>query len=171
MTREGPLDSARSRRLLVALWLLLVVCLLPVREVIPPDEPRFAHQAQNMFDLGDWIVPRIGDVPYPDKPPILFWAIDLASLPAGRVTATTARIPSAIGALVVLLLTARLGRRLWGSAAVGAGGARSRDHHATRIPEWPGDQAGGSRRGAGTRPAGPRGLRALRPVRWAPARC
>ena len=123
MTREGALDSARSRRLLVALWLLLVVCLLPVREVIPPDEPRFAHQAQNMFDLGDWIVPRIGDVPYPDKPPILFWAIDLASLPAGRVTATTARIPSAIGALVVLLLTARLGRRLWGSAAVGAGGA------------------------------------------------
>ena len=123
MAQGGPLDSPRARRLLVALWIVLVVCLLPVREVIPPDEPRFAHQAQNMLDLGDWVVPRIGDVPFPDKPPVLFWAIDLASLPAGRVTAATARIPSAIGALVVLLLTARLGRRLWGSAAVGAGGA------------------------------------------------
>src|SRR4029077_6175263 len=38
-------------------------------------------------------------------------------------TETTSRIPSAIAALVVLLLTARLGRRLWGSDAVAFGGA------------------------------------------------
>ncbi len=119
----GPLDSPRVVWLVVAAWLVLVACLLPVREVIPPDEPRFAHQAQNMFDLDDWIVPRIGDVPYPDKPPILFWSIDLASLPFGRVHASTARVPSAIGALVILLLTIRLGRRVWGSRAVGAAGA------------------------------------------------
>ena len=121
--RPGPLDSPRVVWLVVAAWVVLVACLLPVREVIPPDEPRFAHQAQNMFDLGDWIVPRIGDVPYPDKPPILFWSIDLASLPLGRVHAATARVPSAIGALVILLLTIRLGRRVWGSRAVGAAGA------------------------------------------------
>ncbi len=120
---NGPLDSRRAVWLVVASWAVLVACLLPVREVIPPDEPRFAHQAQNMFDLGDWIVPRIGDVPYPDKPPILFWAIDLASLPLGRVHAWTARVPSAVAALVILLLTVRLGRKVWGSRAVGVAGA------------------------------------------------
>jgi 4-amino-4-deoxy-L-arabinose transferase-like glycosyltransferase len=39
------------------------------------------------------------------------------------VSEWSARIPSALAALVVLLLTLRLGSRLFGSAAIGAGGA------------------------------------------------
>ena len=58
-----------------------------------------------------------------DKPPILFWGAAIASLPFGRVTPTTSRVPSAIGSLIVLLLTVRLGRRLWGSDAIAYGGA------------------------------------------------
>ena len=112
-----------SRTGLIAAWLLLVVVPLPIREVMPPDESRFAHQAQAMRETGDWVVPHIGDNMNVDKPPVLFWSVVVASLPFDRVTETTSRVPSALAALVVLFLTARLGRRLWGSEAIGYGAA------------------------------------------------
>jgi 4-amino-4-deoxy-L-arabinose transferase-like glycosyltransferase len=108
---------------LLLAWFTLVLAQLPIREVTPPDEPRFAHQAESMKSSGDWVVPRIGDDRNVEKPPLLFWSIVIASLPFDRVTETTARIPSAIASLIVLLLTVRLGRRLWGSDAIAYGGA------------------------------------------------
>lgn len=117
------LGSPRARLIVVSAWIVLVVALLGVREVTPPDEPRFTHQAQEMKESGDWIVPMIGGLPNADKPPMLFWGINLASLGASRVSEFTARVPSAIASLVVLFLAIRLGRRLWGSEAVGFGGA------------------------------------------------
>ena len=123
LTQCGMLDSPRARWLVVGAWVVLVAALLPVREVTPPDESRFAQQAQEMKESGNWIVPTIGGITNPDKPPLLLWAIGLVSLPFPRVTEVTARIPSALAALAVLLLTMRLGLRLWGSQAVGAGAA------------------------------------------------
>lgn len=117
------LGSSRGRNLVILAWAVLVVALLGVREVNPPDEPRFIEQAKEMRDSDDWLVPRIGGVPIPDKPPMLFWGINFFSLPFARITEAAARIPSALAALVVLLLTARLGRKGWGSAAVGNGAA------------------------------------------------
>jgi len=102
-------DRLLSRTGLVAAWVLLVAVQLPIREVMPPDEPRYAEQAESMKTSGDWIVPRDGDEVLVEKPPALFWSVTLASLPFDRVTETTARVPSAIAALVVLLLTARVG--------------------------------------------------------------
>jgi 4-amino-4-deoxy-L-arabinose transferase-like glycosyltransferase len=90
---------------------------------MPPDEPRHTHQAQEMKEDGDWVVPKIAGNTYPDKPPMLFWTINLASLPLPRVNELTARIPSALASLVVLLMTVRLGRRLFGSEEIGLGGA------------------------------------------------
>jgi 4-amino-4-deoxy-L-arabinose transferase-like glycosyltransferase len=116
-------DRLFSRTGLIVLWLLLVVVQLPIREVMPPDEPRFANQAQSMRSTGEWVVPYISIDVNVDKPPILFWGAAIASLPFGRVTPTASRVPSAIGSLIVLLLTVRLGRRLWGSDAIAYGGA------------------------------------------------
>ncbi len=118
-----PTERLFSRTGLIAAWALLVLVPLPIRDVMPPDEPRFAHQSQSMKASGEWIVPYIGDAKNVDKPPVLFWSVALASLPFDRVTAATSRVPSALAALVVLLLTARMGRRLWGSDAIGYGGA------------------------------------------------
>jgi 4-amino-4-deoxy-L-arabinose transferase-like glycosyltransferase len=112
-----------SRTGLILAWTLLVLVQLPIREVMPPDESRFAAQAQSMKASGDWVVPYIGDDKNVEKPPFLFWSIVIASLPFDRVTETTSRVPSALASLVVLLLTARLGRRLWGSDAIAYGGA------------------------------------------------
>ncbi|MFN7966842.1 MAG: phospholipid carrier-dependent glycosyltransferase [Acidobacteriota bacterium] len=124
---SSPRDNGGQRTstaaALVLLWLAVIVLPLPVREVMPPDESRFAHQAEVMHTSGDWIVPRIGDVPNADKPPGLFWSVNLVSLVTGHVTETTARVPSALAALMVMFLTVRLGRRLWGDATLGLGAA------------------------------------------------
>ena len=116
-------DRLFSRTGLILAWLVLVVIQLPIREVMPPDEPRFANQAQSMRTTGDWVVPYISIDVNVDKPPMLFWGTAIASLPFDRVTPTASRVPSAIASLVVLLLTVRLGRRLWGSDAIAYGGA------------------------------------------------
>lgn len=116
-------DRLFSRTGLVLAWLVLVVIQLPIREVMPPDEPRFANQAQSMRSTGEWIVPYISIDVNVDKPPMLFWGTALASLPFDRVSPAASRVPSAIASLVVLLLTVRLGRRLWGSDAIAYGGA------------------------------------------------
>ena len=108
---------------IVAAWALLVAALLPVREVMPPDEGRFIQQAQEMRDSGRWFVPTIGEVPNADKPPMLFWLVNLAAFWQPRIGEAAARVPSALGALVVLLLSLRLGRRLWGAPEVGLAGA------------------------------------------------
>lgn len=102
-----------------AAWALLIFALLPVREVMSPDEARFTQQAQEMRDARQWFVPTIGEVPNADKPPVLFWSINLASAFLPRVNEFSARVPSAISALVVLLLVMRLGRRLWGRPGLG----------------------------------------------------
>jgi 4-amino-4-deoxy-L-arabinose transferase-like glycosyltransferase len=104
---------ARPHATILAIWILVGVIPLPVREVMPPDESRFTHQAQNMRENGEWIVPKIGDVPNSDKPPVIFWLANLFSLGADRVTATGARVQSALGALLTAFLTLRLGRRLF----------------------------------------------------------
>jgi 4-amino-4-deoxy-L-arabinose transferase-like glycosyltransferase len=116
-------DRLFSRWGLIFAWVVLVVVQLPIREVMPPDEPRFANQAQSMRSTGEWVVPYISIDVNVDKPPMLFWGAALASLPFARVTPTASRVPSAIASLIVLFLTVRLGRRLFGSDAIAYGGA------------------------------------------------
>mgnify|MGYP005833914803 CR=1 FL=1 len=78
-----------------------------------PDEPRYAQVAREMMQTGNYLVPHINSEIYPDKPPLFFWLIALASKPFGDVTAASARIPSAIAALCVVLLTYLWGLKLY----------------------------------------------------------
>jgi len=81
-----------------------------------PDEPRYAEVAREMVKTGDYIVPHINGEIYPDKPPLFFWIVALCSKPFGDVSAATARFPSALAALGVLLLTFLIGRKLYNPA-------------------------------------------------------
>ena len=47
-----------------------------------------------MRDSGNFIVPHLNSEPYPDKPPLLFWLINLFSIPFGKITALSSRLPS-----------------------------------------------------------------------------
>ena len=80
-----------------------------------PDEPRYAEIAREMLQTGNYLIPHINSEVYPDKPPLFFWIIALVSKPFGDVSSATARFPSALAALGVILLTFLLGRKLYNS--------------------------------------------------------
>jgi 4-amino-4-deoxy-L-arabinose transferase-like glycosyltransferase len=97
--------------LLLVLGLLLFFANLRGRDLWEPNEPIAAQAVREMRERGDWLLPTVNGEMYPDKPPLLFWGIGLASLIGGRVTETTARIPSATAALVLILAVYLLVRR------------------------------------------------------------
>lgn len=71
--------------------------------------------ARTMMRTGDYLVPRLGERVNLAKPPLLYWAIALASLPGGEVTEVTVRLPSALAAMLVLLLLYMNLRRTFGA--------------------------------------------------------
>ncbi len=84
------------------------------RDLWEPDEPRFALVAREMVQTGDFVMPHRNNKPYPDKPPLFFWAIALSSLATGGVNSMSALLPSALAGAFLLLLTFFLARRLTG---------------------------------------------------------
>jgi len=87
-----------------------------------PDETRYAQIGLEMHDTGDWVVPRLNGEPYLDKPPLLYGLTSISYSLLG-VSEQAARMPTALAALLTILLTYVLGRRLLGdrAAAIGAG--------------------------------------------------
>src|SRR6266852_6410108 len=78
------------------------------------DEARFPMLARDILSEGHWLLPRLDGVPHLNKPPLHAWLIALASWPMGAVTQWTASLPSVFAALVVVLATYWMGRRLFG---------------------------------------------------------
>ncbi len=97
---------------------LLILCLAYVlfihglgsTSLWDPDEPRQAIMAREMMARGDYIHPYLNGVPYLEKPPFHPWLIVAAAKVTGKVNEFSARIPSAVAALLLLLLVYLLGR-------------------------------------------------------------
>jgi len=83
------------------------------RDLWAPDEPRYAQVSKEMRDTGNFIVPHLNSAPYPDKPPLLFWLINLFSLPFGKITALSARLPSAFAGIGCCVAIFYLGKYLY----------------------------------------------------------
>ncbi|MBI5125186.1 MAG: glycosyltransferase family 39 protein [Planctomycetes bacterium] len=101
--------------LLVSLCIVLFFFNLGGRDLWAPDEGEYAQISQEMLDTGDWVIPRMNDQPTAQKPPLFNWAVAIISLPLGRVTEVTARLPSALGGLAGVLATYWLGKTLYGN--------------------------------------------------------
>lgn len=82
-----------------------------------PDEPYFGEGAREMVVDGQWAVPHVNGEVTTDKPPLFFWLIAVFSLPLGKVTSLTARLPSILASLGTVWLTMRLGARFAGERA------------------------------------------------------
>ena len=80
--------------------------------LVGPDEPRYADVARGMFRSGDYITPRLYGEPWFEKPPLYYWLA--ASLFSLGVDEVTARLPSALFAILFLGLWLQFARRLFG---------------------------------------------------------
>lgn len=56
-----------------ALALLLPLLAIFIRPAIPLDETRYLAVAWEMWWTDEFLLPALNGVPYPDKPPLLFW--------------------------------------------------------------------------------------------------
>ncbi len=89
---------------LVALALLAWFAPLGYRDLIHPDEGRYAELARQMLVSGDWVTPRLNGILYFEKPALPYWAGAIAFWLFG-VNEFAARLwPGLAGAGAVLVL-------------------------------------------------------------------
>src|SRR5258707_7859898 len=77
------------------------------------EEPRRALPALHMLASGDWLVPRVGSIPFLRKPPMLHWLIALSFLATGTKSEWAVRLPSALATLAVALAIGGMGGYLF----------------------------------------------------------
>lgn len=109
-----------NRRDLLVLALLAAVLFLPGlgrRDLWNPDEARYVEVAREMRLFGDYAVPRLNGEVYTQKPPLLFWLIDLSAWLFGGFDEGVVRLPTALSAIGTVLLVFLLGERWFGRRA------------------------------------------------------
>jgi 4-amino-4-deoxy-L-arabinose transferase-like glycosyltransferase len=112
-----PLDNrAGHYALLGAVWALLCLPNLGGPSLWDIDEGNNAEAAHEMFCSGNLIVPTFNGVLREDKPALLYW-LQGAAYGALGVNEFAARLPSALAALLAVLATYELGRRMFGKGA------------------------------------------------------
>ena len=68
-------------------------------------EPREASVAVSMIEKNQWILPQVYADEIAYKPPLMHWLIATFSLPAGKVTPFTSRLPSALAFMGLIVCT------------------------------------------------------------------
>ena len=110
-----------STRVLWTLFLLLALLWfvnLDTRELMHPDEGRYAEIAREMAVTGDWVTPRVNGFKYFEKPPFQYW-VTAAAFRAFGIHEWTARLWPALAGFLAVLVIGYAGFALGGSA-VGA---------------------------------------------------
>jgi len=80
---------------------------------VDPPEGFHAAIAREMARIGDWITPHVNGVRYFDKPPMMYWLM-AGSFAIAGVGEAAARVWSALAAVGIAAVTARLGFILGG---------------------------------------------------------
>lgn len=113
--------TAPASRRLAPLVLVLAVVLAIVwfgglghRDLIKPDEGRYAEIPREMVATGDWLTPRLNGLKYFEKPPLQYWATAVAYEVFG-IEAWTSRLWAALTGFAAIVVTGFAAARLWGS--------------------------------------------------------
>ena len=106
--------SAKNVRSWPGLWLIFAVLFvfLGTRGLNEPDEGRYAEVAREMAAGGSWLVPHLNGFEHLQKPPLIYWCTAI-SMKVFGYNEWAARMPSALAACGILLLTMAIARRLW----------------------------------------------------------
>ena len=105
----------------LAITYLLFLCLLTLLPGLGSSSRLTYHEAfvaqgaREMLDSGNWLYPRIGGLPWLEKPPLPWWLVAAFGRCAGGVNETIARLPSALAAIVLVLGVAILATRHYGA--------------------------------------------------------
>ncbi|WP_169449851.1 glycosyltransferase family 39 protein [Paludibacterium yongneupense] len=112
-------DERVATRVRVLIWLVFAVlwfASLGSRDLIHPDEGRYATIALDMLTHGDWLTPRLNGVLYFEKPILPYW-MGALSLKWFGINEFAARLwPALTGFLSVTAVGFTAGR-LWGARA------------------------------------------------------
>lgn len=109
---QAPGGARWTRVVLALLMVASLLAGLGMRDPSPPDEPRFALAAREMVSTGQWLLPHRGSELYAEKPPVFMW-LQAAALQATGELRIAFLLPSLLAAVLTLLLTWDLARRLW----------------------------------------------------------
>lgn len=124
--RKNGGQHLRDLAMLIVLALLVFLPGLARIPAIDRDEARYAQATVQMLETGDYVDIRFQDDPRWKKPAGAYWAqavsVSLFSSPEARVI-WAHRIPSVLGALLMVLMTYLGGRRLVGKQAAFIGAA------------------------------------------------
>jgi 4-amino-4-deoxy-L-arabinose transferase-like glycosyltransferase len=102
---------------LFLLGLLLYVPFLGARDMWYPDEPDIAEVGKAMYDSGDWVSPRRVGVIWVDYPPMIYWTATIAAHAFGGYSEFAFRLPTALAAVGLVLLTCGAASRWFGARA------------------------------------------------------
>ncbi len=97
---------------LFAITAIVILAGIGLRDPWPPDEPRFALMAKEMWDTGNWFFPHRGGEIYPDKPPMVMWMILLFYGLLGNLKIAFL-LPSAILSMLTMWMTVDIAKRLY----------------------------------------------------------
>jgi 4-amino-4-deoxy-L-arabinose transferase-like glycosyltransferase len=91
----------------------VLIGILKVRTLVPPDEGRYAEMAREMFATGDWVTTRLNGIKYFEKPPLQTWmnALSFALFGLGDLQA---RLWTGLCGLLGVGLTGYAGARVFG---------------------------------------------------------
>jgi len=103
-----PIQGSREANqllgwLLVAFFLIAYVLPLGARDLLVPDETRYAEIPREMIASGDWVVPHLNGVRYFEKPVLGYW-LHAGSLLLFGQNRFAVRLPSALAAGLSALL-------------------------------------------------------------------
>ena len=118
-SRSDPASRSESWHKIV--WAVLIVATLYICYfshlgaigLVGPDEPRYAWVARDMAESNDWVTPRLYGHPWFEKPVLYYWSAALCFKLFG-VSEATARLPSALSALLATLALTWLALRFAG---------------------------------------------------------
>ena len=110
MKRESLGVVALASVLTLVLFVYPLVLGTPL---LDPDEGIHAAIAQEMVERGDWVVPRLLDEPFLDKPILYFWA-EALSLRLFGMHEAAVRLPGLLFGWLGALTTAVVGWRMFG---------------------------------------------------------
>ena len=104
-----------SKLLLIILAGIIWFSLLGYRDLIDPDEGRYAEVSREMLSTGDWVTPRVNGYKFFDKPPMHYWGSAVSMAILGPTSAAARMWCAGIGFLGALWIWF-LGNRLYGAS-------------------------------------------------------